>query len=97
MPKRAHKAKSWRFEDAKAKLSEVLERAYSDGPQLVAAGGKRSVVILPKEQYEKLTGKNGGQTPSIVETFLGMPRVPGFKIPQRDKTDRVPHKPPFSD
>src|SRR4051812_41222585 len=97
MPKRAQRAKRWRFEEARARFSEVLERAHSEGPQTVAAGGKKSVVILPKDQFEKLTRKNGTHKPSIVETFLAMPRVPGFKIPERDKTDRVPKRPPFSD
>ena len=89
------KARRWQLQEAKAKFSEVFDRAYSDGPQVVTRRNKKAVVILPEEDYEKLTQKKDRRSPSLVEVFLAMPRVPGFKIPERDKNDMGREPPKF--
>ena len=66
-----------------------------DGPQVVTRRNKESVVILQEDEYRKLKTKRAKQTPSIIETILAMPRVAGFKIPERDKNDLVPLNPPL--
>ena len=45
----------WQVQTAKARFSEVLRRAKSEGPQVVTQRGREDVVILPIEQYRKLT------------------------------------------
>lgn len=45
---------SWKLEDAKARFSELVRRAHSDGPQAVTVRGRRAVVILDAEEYERL-------------------------------------------
>lgn len=45
---------SWKLEDAKARFSELVRRANSDGPQTVTVRGKEAVVVLSAEQYGKL-------------------------------------------
>lgn len=44
----------WKLEDAKAKLSEVVRLASTDGPQLVTVRGKEAAVILDPETYRQL-------------------------------------------
>jgi len=44
----------WKLEDAKARLSEVVRLAASDGPQLVTVRGKEAAVILAPETYRRL-------------------------------------------
>lgn len=44
----------WKLEDAKARFSELVRRATSDGPQTVTVRGREAVVVLSAEQYEKL-------------------------------------------
>lgn len=68
MPRRAatgrHKAASqppsrpqppaWKLEDAKARFSEVVRRACTEGPQRVTVRGKDAVVVIAAEALEKL-------------------------------------------
>jgi prevent-host-death family protein len=44
----------WSLFDAKAKLSELVERALKDGPQLVTRRGRPAVVVIAVEEYERL-------------------------------------------
>ena len=46
---------SWDQQQAKAKFSEVVRRARSEGPQLVTTRGTKPVVILSAEDYVALT------------------------------------------
>ena len=45
----------WQLQDAKSKFSEVVERAMSHGAQIVTRRGKKAVVVLPFDEYERLT------------------------------------------
>lgn len=44
----------WKLEDAKARFSEVVRLARSEGPQRVSVRGRDAVVIISVEQLEKL-------------------------------------------
>ena len=44
----------WKLEDAKARFSEVVRRARSEGPQRVTVRGKEAVVIISSEEYERM-------------------------------------------
>jgi prevent-host-death family protein len=46
---------SWKLEDAKARFSEVVRRARSQGPQHVTVRGRDSVVVISVEELERLT------------------------------------------
>lgn len=53
-------SKTWPLQEAKAKFSELVRRAQTDGPQTVTVHGEPAVVItkaptLPKD-VSKLTG-----------------------------------------
>ena len=52
-PKRA---RTWIFQDAKARLSEVVRRARSEGPQHVTVHGRAGVVIVAEEEFRRLKG-----------------------------------------
>ena len=45
---------SWKLEDAKARFSEVVRRAHDEGPQAVTVRGRRAVVIVDADEYERL-------------------------------------------
>lgn len=47
--------RTWQLQTAKARFSEVFERARTEGPQRVTRRGKDAVVIVPAEQFEKMT------------------------------------------
>lgn len=46
--------KGWKLEDAKARFSEVVRRARSEGPQRVTVRGKDAVVIISAEEFDQL-------------------------------------------
>jgi antitoxin Phd len=43
----------WKLQDAKARFSEVVDRALSEGPQLVTRHGANAVVVIAYEQFAK--------------------------------------------
>ncbi len=45
----------WQLQEAKSRFSEVVERAVNHGPQTITRRGRKTVVILPIEEYERLT------------------------------------------
>lgn len=44
----------WKLEDAKARFSELVRRANSDGPQTVTVRGREAVVVVSADQYRRL-------------------------------------------
>lgn len=44
----------WKLEDAKARFSEVVRLARSEGPQRVSVRGREAVVVISVEQLEQL-------------------------------------------
>jgi len=61
-------SETWKLEDAKARLSEVVRRAATNGPQLVTIRGKEAAVILAPEQYRQLLPKASDHKP-LIEFF----------------------------
>jgi prevent-host-death family protein len=45
---------TWTLERAKSQLSEVVRRALAHEPQLVTRGRHETVVVLAKDDYERL-------------------------------------------
>ena len=44
----------WQLQDAKNKFSEVVQRACTEGPQLVTRRGMDAVVIVSAREYQKM-------------------------------------------
>jgi len=44
----------WKLEDAKARFSEVVRLARTEGPQRVSVRGRDAVVVLSIEELERL-------------------------------------------
>jgi prevent-host-death family protein len=42
----------WQLQTAKARFSELVQRAAEEGPQTVTRRGKRAVVVIAAEQFE---------------------------------------------
>jgi len=70
-------AHSWTVAEAKAKFSEVIEKAQSDGPQTITRHGRRAAVIVAAEEWESKTKRKG----NLAEFFAASPlRNSGVKI-----------------
>ncbi len=63
--------RTWSLQDAKAQFSELVNRCIENGPQLVTRHGRKAVVIITVEEYEKLSSPRQG----LKEFFLSAPRV----------------------
>lgn len=50
----------WKLEDAKARFSEVVRLARSEGPQRVSVRGRDAVVVISVEQLEQLAPRKPG-------------------------------------
>jgi prevent-host-death family protein len=44
----------WKIEDAKARFSELVRRAQTEGPQRVTVGGHDAVVVIAANELERL-------------------------------------------
>ena len=73
----------WQLQDAKSKFSKVIEIALSQGAQIVTRHGKKTVVILPYEEYERLTDQGG-----TLAQFLMSGPLAGTELQiERDKSN----------
>jgi antitoxin Phd len=59
----------WQIQDAKNKLSEVINRALTQGPQLITKHGEKTVVVISYTEYEKIQKSQG----KISEFFRASP------------------------
>ncbi|OHV80234.1 type II toxin-antitoxin system Phd/YefM family antitoxin [Rhizobium sp. LCM 4573] len=64
-----HSDESWTVASAKAKLSEVIERAQS-APQTITRNGKPSVVVVSAEEWQKKTVRKGSLAEFLMESPL---------------------------
>ena len=62
---RAPNARGWKLEDAKARFSEVVRLARSEGPQRVSVRGKDAVVVMSVEDLERLAPANPNKLPLV--------------------------------
>ena len=69
----------WPVQEAKTRLSEVMGRARTEGPQTITRHGKARAVVLSAEDYAALAARK----PDFKAHLLGGPRVDDFHI-ERD-------------
>ena len=70
-------AGTWKIKDARANFSELVDRALSDGPQVVTRNGKKAVVVISAAEWERRNRRRG----DLVEFFASSPlREEGLKI-----------------
>ena len=59
----------WSVAEAKARFSDVVARAIEDGPQTVTRRGRRVVVVVSMEEWDRKTSRNG----SLADFFAASP------------------------
>lgn len=79
---------SWRLQDAKAKFSELVRRAKSEGAQHVTVHGHEEVVVIGADEFRRLTGDRSGQV--LIDAMQASPHrnanlaVSRTRLPIRD-------------
>lgn len=69
---------SWQLQNAKARFSELFRRARTQGPQWVTRQGKEAVVVLPAEDFERLTAR--AQQPERLVEFFAQSPLAKFRV-----------------
>jgi prevent-host-death family protein len=59
----------WQLQEAKNRLSEVVRKARSEGPQVITLHGEDAVVVVSAKDYKKFARPKG----SLVEFFRSSP------------------------
>jgi len=70
----------WQLQEAKTRLSELIEEANAKGPQIITRHGSERAVILSIADYRALTAHK----PNLREYLLGGPKVDSFEV-ERDR------------
>ncbi|MDQ2900634.1 MAG: type II toxin-antitoxin system prevent-host-death family antitoxin [Acidobacteriota bacterium] len=79
-------AKAWTVADAKARLSEVIQRAVSGGPQVITKNGHKMVVVVSVEEWERKTRRKG----NLAEFFAASPlRESGLNVKRNKDAPRA--------
>ena len=61
--------KNWTVAEAKAKFSEILERATAEGPQTITKRGRTAAVVVGADEWERKTKRAG----NLAEFFAASP------------------------
>ena len=59
----------WPLQDAKNHFSKVVQRARSEGPQIVTLRGERAAVVVSAQDYDALRASR----PTLVDALLAGP------------------------
>lgn len=51
----------WALQDAKARFSELVRRARTEGPQRITVHGREEVVVVSVEEYRRAKGQPTGE------------------------------------
>ena len=70
----------WQVQEAKMRLSQVMEEAQAKGPQTITRHGVDRAVVLSIEDFRALTANK----PDLRAYLLGGPKVESFEI-ERDR------------
>jgi prevent-host-death family protein len=68
---------AWTVATAKARLSEVIERAAAEGPQTITRRGRKAAVVVSADEWERRNRRDG----NLAEFFARSPlRRSGLKV-----------------
>jgi prevent-host-death family protein len=75
----------WTVAEAKAKFSEVIDRALTQGPQTITRKGRPTAVIVGAEEWERKSTRVG----NLAEFLAASPlRGSGLRLPSRKSRPR---------
>jgi prevent-host-death family protein len=78
-------SQNWTVAEAKAKFSEMIERAVIDGPQTITRNGRTTAVVVGADEWERKSKRVG----NLAEFFAASPlRGSGLKLHRRKELGR---------
>ncbi len=68
---------TWAVAKAKARFSEVIDRALEEGPQTITRSGRTAVIVVSAEEWKRRTDRKG----TLADFLLGSPlRGSGLRV-----------------
>jgi prevent-host-death family protein len=74
-------SRTWTVAEAKAKFSELIERAHARGPQTITRNGRTAAVVVSAEEWERKTKRRG----NLAEFFDASPLRGSGLVIERSK------------
>lgn len=71
----------WQLQEAKSKFSQVVDSALAHGAQIITRRGQKTVVVMPFEEYERLTRQGS----SLSQFLLASPLAGSELIIERER------------
>lgn len=75
---------TWQVQEAKTHLSELIDEANREGPQIITRHGSEHAVVLSITDYRTLTAHQG----NLRDYLLSGPKVETFDIKRARDTGR---------
>jgi prevent-host-death family protein len=63
-------ARKWTVAEAKAKFSEVIDKARTNGPQTITRNGRTAVIVVSAEEWERKARRPGNLAEFFAESPL---------------------------
>ncbi len=77
--------RTWTLAAAKAHLSEVVESALEEGPQIITRHGRKAVVVVAAEEWERKARRQG----TLADFFAASPlRDSGLEVERPQDSPR---------
>lgn len=76
---------NWQVQEAKQRFSELVERAVSDGPQIVTKHGRPAVAVVEIGEYRRLSGT----TMNFKEFLMS---APDFSMLDLERSKELPRE-----
>lgn len=74
---------AWPLADAKARLSELIDKVEREGPQVISKHGREVAVVVPIDEWRRRNARQG----SLAEFFADSPLRDADLVVDRDRTE----------
>jgi prevent-host-death family protein len=75
---------AWQLQEAKAKFSQLVQKALDEGPQTVTRHGKEVAVLMSADDYKKLQRRRPGLLEVLMSGPEGELELPPRVVQERD-------------
>lgn len=80
--------KVWQLQEAKARFSELVNKALTEGPQRVTRRGESAVVVVSEEDFQSFEPKPGKRK-SLIDLIRECPAPEIFDLIEEDRRKDV--------
>jgi len=80
---------TWQLQEAKARLSELVKRAASEGPQEITVHGQAAAVVISMEEFARMKQEKSKEPQSLWEVLRNAPLDGEDLIIERDPDTKM--------